>query len=319
MAKIKYYYDTETCQYQRVKTSLTDTIFVVLAFIITSFVMATGLTILYNAVFPSEAYVKLEQEKKLLETNYQKFDKELSFLNKVLASLQERDDYLYRGYFDSEPLPKTIREGGTGGTDKYRNMPNSVLIQNTAGKIEELKRRLYVQAKSLDEIVHLAQSHSERTAAIPSIMPLTEGDKRFISGFGVRMHPIYRIFKMHTGCDFTAPIGTPVYATGDGVVVAAEFHSGYGNQVEIDHGFGFHSTYSHLSAFDCRPGQKVKRGQIVGRVGSTGVSVSPHLHYEITRNGMKINPIQYFYSDMNPTEYEELLEVAGRDRPSMGN
>ena len=319
MAKIKYYYDTETCQYQEVKTSLADTVSLVLVFLVVSFVMALGLAVGYNAFFPSDDYVKLAKEKQLLEKNYVKFDGELTYLNKVLASIQERDDYLYRGYFDSEPLPKTIRGGGTGGTDKYRHLPKNEIISLTAQKIDAVKKRIYIQAKSLDEIVKLAQNHSQRAASIPGIVPVPEATKRFVSGFGMRMHPIYRIFKFHSGCDFSAPSGTPVYATGDGVVVAAEIHAGYGNQVTVDHGFGFVSTYSHLSKFDCKEGQKVKRGQLIGRVGSTGVSVSPHLHYEIHRNGTQINPIQYFYDDLNPNEYEELLDVASRNRPSMGN
>jgi len=319
MAKIKYYYDTDTCQYQEVRTSTADTMFMVSAFLIASLIMAAGLTILYNSFFPSDKYLQLERENKVLSQNYKKFENDMVFVHKVLDAIQERDDYLYRGYFDSEPLSQTIRQGGTGGTDRYRELPKSEVIRKTAFKIEQVRKRLYIQGKSFDELVKLARTHSERASAIPGIMPIAEATKRFASGFGMRMHPIYRIFKKHTGCDFSAPIGTPVYSTGDGVVVGAGVHSGYGNQVAVDHGYGFVSTYSHLSAYSVKVGQKVKRGQQIGKVGSTGVSVSPHLHYEIERKGVKVDPIHYFYDDLNPHEFEELVEVAGHNRPSMGN
>ncbi len=318
MAKIKYYYDTETCQYERVKTGTADTIFIVLVFLIASFTMAVGLAVFYNTVFPSEDYLIIQAEKKKLEKQYQKFEGDIAFMHKVLNVLQERDDYLYRGYFDSEPLPQEIRQGGTGGTDKYKNLPNMNLIRTTAQRIDQLKRRMYIQAKSYDEIVKLARTNAERVASIPGIVPVPNGRKRLTSGFGYRMHPIYKIFKMHTGIDFGAPTGTPIYATGDGVVIAAKRQSGYGNQIEIDHGFGFVSKYAHLSKFECQTGQKVKRGQIIGRVGSTGVSVAPHLHYEIIKDGTKVNPIHYFHYNLNSTEYEELVDVAARNRPSMG-
>ncbi|TAD97756.1 MAG: M23 family metallopeptidase [Bacteroidetes bacterium] len=324
MAKIKYYYDTEKCQYEPVKSKTSDYIFQMLGFLVVSFVLAIGITVVYNRWFPSDSYVALENEKKLLEKYYENLNEDLSFLKKALADVQDRDDNIYRGYFDSEPLPKHLRTNGTGGSDTYKDLPKIEIIAQTAKNIDQLKKQIYVQSKSLEDIVELAKKQKERVMASPNIMPIKDGQNRFISGFGSRFHPIFRVTKMHTGLDFTAPLGEPVYASGDGTVISAQRESGYGEQVQIDHGFGLITTYSHLSKFECRVGQKIKRGQIIGKVGNTGISVAPHLHYEVhklnpkTKNYDRVDPKPYVIFSMTPKEYEEFLDKTASNLPSMG-
>jgi murein DD-endopeptidase MepM/ murein hydrolase activator NlpD len=324
MARIKYYYDTETCKFEPVKTSTTDIVINLIGFFIFALFISIGLVALYINYFPSEREVELAKENQQLLLKYQVLNKEVLASSKMLKNLQERDDNVYRVVFEAEPIPMEVRNAGTGGTEKYRDLLDERLkhediILHTFQKLDKLKKQMYIQTKSYDEIFEKAKEKAQMLASIPAIQPISNEDlTQFASGFGMRMHPIYKVMKMHTGCDFSAPTGTPVYATGDGVVILSEAMSGYGNQVEVDHGFGYITKYAHLSAFSVRKGQKVKRGQKIGEVGTTGVSVSPHLHYEIMHNGNKIDPVNYFFNDLSPAQYDKLLEIAKQERQSMG-
>ncbi|MCU0392022.1 MAG: M23 family metallopeptidase [Thermoflexibacter sp.] len=324
MARIKYYYDTETCKFEPIKTSTSDIVINFAGFLIFSLVISIGLVSVYVNYFPSEREADLAKENQQLLLKYNILNTEIANVSGMLKSLQERDDKVYRVVFEAEPIPMEIRSAGTGGTEKYRDLldeklKREELIVNTLQRLDKLKKQMYIQTKSYDEIFEKAKEKARMLASIPAIQPISNKDlKLFASGFGMRMHPIYKVMKMHTGCDFTAPHGSPVYATGDGVVISSEAVGGYGNQVEIDHGFGYVTRYAHLSTFKVKKGQKVKRGQKIGEVGSTGVSVSPHLHYEIEHNGIKIDPVNYFFNDLSPAQYEKLLEIAKQERQSMG-
>lgn len=324
MAKIRYYYDTETCQYEPVKISRSEYITNIAGFAILATVLGITFATIYRTYFPSPKEAELLKENQELVLKYEFLNKELAQTNQMLAVLQERDDNIYRSIFEAEPIPMEIRKGGTGGTEKYKDfldekLKREDLIIGTLQKIDNIKKQMYIQTKSYDELMKLAQQKSKMIASMPAIMPLANKDlQTFASGFGYRIHPIYKVSKMHSGCDLTAPHGAPIYASGDGVVITAEFYGGYGNQVEIDHGFGYVTKYAHLSAFKCKKGQRVKRGQLIGYVGSTGTSVAPHLHYEVIKNGQKVDPVHYFFNDLSPQQYEEMINISSQNKQSLG-
>ena len=232
-----------------------------------------------------------------------------------MEDLQERDDNIYRVIFEAEPIPSTVREAGIGGVDRYselEGLSNGDIVIETAKKLDLIAKKAYIQSKSLDELENLAKRKEDMLRSIPAIQPISNSDlKRIASSFGMRIHPFYKVPKMHTGMDFTAPTGTDIYATGDGVVQKVDYSQrGYGNHVVIDHGFGYATLYAHMHSISVRPGQKVKRGSVIGQVGNTGMSVAPHLHYEVHKAGKQINPINYFFNDLTPEEYEKVIELS---------
>ncbi len=324
MARIKYYYDTDSCKYERIRVSTGDVILNALGFIVVSVVISAGIAFGYLNYFesPKEAAQKETiDELKYYNTQH---NKELKELNSMVEALQTRDDNIYRVIFGTDPIPNSIRKAGVGGTNPYldlEGLQEEALILNTSKKIDGIKKQMYIQSKSYDEIADLAKEKEKMWASIPAIQPVSnEKLTRLASGFGWRLHPIYKVYKMHTGIDLTAPTGTPIYATGDGIIKKADakLSSGYGNQVEIDHGFGYVTKYAHMSKFSVKQGQKVKRGEIIGFVGSTGRSTAPHLHYEVIYKGKKVNPVHYFFNDLTSEQYEEILELASRDTQSLG-
>ncbi len=235
----------------------------------------------------------------------------------VLNDIQERDNTIYRVIFEAEPIPATIRAAGYGGVDRYnalRNVYNSDLIVDMTKKVDRLSKQLYIQSKSYDEVWGLVKNKATMLASIPAIQPVANKDlKHVASGYGMRMHPIYKTSKMHTGMDFTAPVGTEIYATGNGTVGKIEFNGrGYGHNIIINHGYGYETLYGHLSRMLVRPGQKVKRGDLIAYVGNSGSSTGPHLHYEVRKNGDPINPVNFYYNDLTPEEYEKMLEISSR-------
>jgi len=246
-------------------------------------------------------------------------------LNESLAAIENRDDNIYRVVLGAEPIDKSVRDAGIGGTDRYedirsKNIDHEKLIVDLHENVDKLQRKLYIESKSQDEIVDFVESKEKLFAAIPAIQPIA--NKQLIalaSGFGLRFHPVYKVKKMHTGIDFAAPIGTPIYATADGNVSAVEVRfSGYGKTIEIDHGFGYNTRYAHMHEFTVRKGQHVKRGELIGYVGNTGLSTAPHLHYEVILNGVRINPVHYFFNDLTPAEYEKIVELASIENQSLG-
>jgi Peptidase family M23 len=315
MARIKYCYNAETCNYERIKTSKWDVFFGLLGFLLVSCVVAVIIFGGYTTYFDSPQEVRLKQENSLLRLHYDQIQQEIDKSLQVLAHLKDQDHGLYRMILEVEPISHSVRKTDISDTDRYKDLIGKhELIATTAQKVERLQQQLYIQSKSYNEIQKLALENEKRLAAIPAIQPLSNKDLKYVSSpFGMRLHPIHKVPTMHEGIDFAAPRGTPVYATGNGVVrLTKRSFTGYGNQVEIDHGYGFLTKYCHMQDFTVKPGQKVARGQCVGYVGSTGVSTAPHLHYEVVRNRKKINPAHYFTNDLDAKQYDMLLELASR-------
>lgn len=324
MAKIKYYYDTETCKYERIKPSTWDILINILGFVFSSILFGAGLLWILSSYFRSPREVLLEKENEQLTFYYDILNKEVKQSQDFLKALQVRDENIYRVIFEAEPIPIAIRNAENTQT-KYKRVLESglntnELITQTLSKIYMLQKRMYIQTKSYDEILSMANNKTELLASIPAIQPVTNRElTMLVSGFGMRIHPIYKVKKLHTGCDFAAPKGTPVYATGDGMIRYTRKNlGGYGNEVEIDHGYGYVTKYAHLDKYIVKPGKKVKRGEIIGYVGNSGSSTAPHLHYEVIHNDEKVNPVHYFYNDLNPDEYEKILELATIENQSLG-
>jgi len=315
MAKIKYYYDTESCRYERIRVSRWDIFWNTMGFLAVSMVLALIMLTVYTLNFESPEESLLRSENEELKFHYELLEKNLSEARQMLASLQQRDDNIYRVMLGAEPIPADVRNAGFGGSDRYKELTGlnqENLIRSNYLELDALKKQLYIQTKSYDEVVALAKRKEEMLASMPAIQPVSNEDLKFLtSGYGFRIDPILRTMRMHTGVDYSMPIGSPVYATGDGVVSLVEtMFGGYGRQIEIDHGFGFKTKYAHLHDFKVRRGQRVKRGELIGYSGNSGKSSGPHLHYEVMVNNQKMNPVYYMYKDLQPEEFEEILRLA---------
>jgi murein DD-endopeptidase MepM/ murein hydrolase activator NlpD len=324
MAKIKYYYDTHSCQYVQVRTSTGDVVMNIVGIVSLTMAMAVGLLLLYSNYFESPKELILKNEVKELEFYIGELQQKVGDLDQALNGIAYRDDHIYRVVLGSEPIDKSIREAGVGGVDRYeaiksKGLRHVNLIVTLNESLDKLRRKIYVESKSHDEIVELAQNKERLFAAIPAIQPISKNIAIVSSGFGNRWHPITKMFGPHPGIDFAAPIGTPIYATADGVVDNTEISfTGYGKKVEIDHGFGYRTRYAHMNAFVVKRGQRIKRGELIGYVGTTGLSTAPHLHYEVFINREHVNPIYYFFNDLNPEEYAKIIELASIENQSLG-
>jgi murein DD-endopeptidase MepM/ murein hydrolase activator NlpD len=325
MARIRYYYDTETCKYERVRTRKSDVVLNALGFLSLTVMMAIGLLVLYDNYFESPKELILKNEVKELEFYYDKLNKDVESLSQILDKIEHRDDNIYRVVLGAEPIEKSVRDAGIGGADRYadireKNITHSDLVIALRERVDKLRRKLYIESKSQDEVVHQAEQKEKLYASIPAIQPIA--NKQLIalsSGYGMRIHPIYKVKKMHTGIDFAASIGTPVYATADGTVSKVDVKfSGYGKTIEIDHGFGYRTRYAHLHDFAVKKGQHVKRGDLIGYVGSTGLATAPNLHYEVFINDQRVDPVHYFFHDLTAAEYEKILELASAENQSLG-
>jgi len=320
MAKIKYYYDTKTCNYEKIKVSKWRFVFDALGYITLSFMFALGIIPIYHKYFDTPKEIFLKQTNETLKQHYQLLEQDISKSQALLAILQERDNKLYRVLLEADPIPSTVHTAGVGGIDlHHKTLPQEQIIVEVSKKLEQLKRKIHLQKKSYQELTKLAKNHEKLLACIPAIQPISNRElKRLSAGFGMRLHPIYKVLKMHEGLDYVAPKGTPIYATGDGIVkTVKKGNTGYGNQIIINHGFKFLTLYAHLHAFKVAPGDKVKRGQCIGYVGSTGCSTAPHLHYEVIKNGKKVNPLFYILSGLTPQEYDTLVRLAAVQNQSL--
>lgn len=321
MPKAKYYFNTHSLKYEKVVIPWGKRILRVLGFLATAIVFSVVIVAIAYAYLDSPKEKQLKRELSQLNLQYEILQQRFDEVGLVLSDLQHRDDNIYRVIFEAEPIPATVREAGFGGVDRYKSLEgyeNAELMITTSRKLDQLTKQLYVQSKSFDEIVELAKNKTHMLASIPAIQPIANKDlTRIASGFGYRIHPIYKTTKMHEGVDFTAPIGTDIYAAGNGVVKLIEYDSrGYGNHVIISHGFGYETLYGHMSKINVRPGQKLNRGDVIGGVGSTGTSTAPHLHYEVIKQGNKINPINFFYNDLTAEEYEKMIEISSQSNQS---
>jgi murein DD-endopeptidase MepM/ murein hydrolase activator NlpD len=315
MAKVKYYYDSDTLSYQKIRVKKRDTFKKFLLTVAAAFIFMIIGFVVFTPVFESPKEKELKRELEFVKLNEELHTKKLAQLGQILENIQDRDNNIYRLYFEVNPIPEEQRKAGFGGVNRYKALEgfdNSEMVIDITKNMDILSKQLYIQSKSLDEIVKLAENKEGLLAAMPAIQPVKKEDlTRMASGYGWRSDPFTKARKKHYGMDFTAPRGTPIFASGDGVIIRADQRSsGYGKHIRIDHGFGYISLYAHLSKYNVRKWQKVKRGDLIGFVGNTGRSQAPHLHYEISKNGRKINPINFYYGNLSPEEFEAMQKAA---------
>ncbi len=315
MKKQKYYYNISSLRYEKVKRNWGSWAMTGFMILCTSLIFAVGIVYLIQKFIPSANEQRLQNDLSKMEEQYTLMQQDANRMHNVLESLRKRDVNIYRVLYESEPIDEDVWNAGYGGSNRYKDLEgfsNTDLMKDLRAKLDKLKYQLVLQSKSYDEIAKLSMSKEAMLASIPAIQPVSNEDlTRIASGFGMRIDPIYRTPRMHTGLDFTAPVGTPIFSTGKGKVVAVEFNGGgYGNHVIIDHGYGYQSHYAHMSRFNCKVGQEVNRGDMIGYVGNTGKSTGPHLHYEIIYNGEKIDPVHFFYNDLTNAQYEQMLELS---------
>lgn len=311
--KEKFVFNTTTLSYEKVVVTWGTRIFRVFAFICASIVFSLGISTLAYTFIDSPKEKILKNELSTMKDRYAILNSEVQRISEVLEELHYRDGNVYRVLFESDPIPSEVWQAGSGGVNKYRNLEkydNGELIKNLSIKVDKLRRQMAIQSKSYDQIADLIQNREDMLSSMPSIQPVTNKDlKHLASGFGMRTDPVYKISKFHEGMDFAAPTGTEVYVTGNGVVETVEYsYSGYGNQVVVNHGYGYKTRYAHLSKFKVKVGQKLKRGDLVGLVGSTGKSTGPHLHYEVIKGGNAVNPVYYYYNDLKDDMFVKMLE-----------
>ncbi|MFT5337661.1 MAG: murein DD-endopeptidase MepM/ murein hydrolase activator NlpD [Sphingobacteriales bacterium] len=321
MSKHKYVYNANTLNYEKINPSTTDHIKRIASFLVTGLVFASIIIFIAYTFFDSPKEIALKREIKQLQIQFNLINKQLGIIEDVLDDVQNRDDNIYRTIFEAEPITKNIRQSGIGGINRYRDLEGfeyTTLAVETRNRLDQVSKQLYVQSRSFDEVISMAKQKEMYLASIPAIQPISNMDlTRMASGFGYRIHPIYKTRKMHYGMDFTAPTGTPIYATGDGVVSQLKSSKrGYGNKIILTHNFGYKTLYAHMSKFNVKKGQKVKRGDIIGFVGSTGTSTAPHLHYEVLKDDKKINPINFFFNDLSPDEFDRMIEISANQNQS---
>ena len=314
MRKVYYIYNPKTRTYDRIYPTVRQRALSILRRLFVGMGLGAGSFIILLLIFGSPSEKELRIENTRLLAQYNVLSHRLDEAMGVMQDIQQRDDNLYRVVLQADPVSDAVRKDGYGGTNRYeqlRDMANADLVINTTQKLDMLNRQLYIQSKSFDEVVDLCKNHDEMLKCIPAIMPVSNKNlKKTASGYGVRIDPIYKTAKFHAGMDFSANIGTPVYATGDGTVVKAGWETGYGNLIQVDHGFGYVTWYAHLSKYKVRPGQKVVRGEVIGEVGNTGKSTGPHLHYEVHVKGKVQNPVNYYFMDLSAEDYDKMIQIA---------
>ncbi|KPM31141.1 peptidase M23 [Croceitalea dokdonensis DOKDO 023] len=324
MSKVKYYYDPDTLSYRKIEAKKSrkyrNLLFFVLGAALFGFL---GLIFLLNTnLINTPRELSLQREVQNYELQFEILNKKMDQIENVLANIEDRDNNIYRLYFEANPIPEEQRKAGFGGVNRYKSLEgfnNSEIIIDASKRLDVIQKQMVIQSKSLDEIAKLAEEKEKLLAAIPAIQPVRNEDlKRMASGYGWRTDPFTKARKKHWGMDFTAPRGTPIFATGDGEVTRADNNSsGYGKHIRIDHGYGYMSLYAHLSKYNVTKGQKVKRGDLIGFVGNTGRSEAPHLHYEVWKDKERINPINFYYGSLSPQEFENMLKYATQENQSL--
>jgi hypothetical protein len=322
MAKVRYYYDSQTLSYQKIERKTKDRLRNVFVFLAASAFFAVIVVFLLFSFFDSPKEKRLKRELEQMEFQFGILDQRMDQMEGILNEMQQRDDNIYRVIFEADPIPMSIRKAGFGGVNRYKELEgysHSKLVVNTTERLDVLTKQLVIQSKSFDEVVDLARRKEDMMRSIPAIQPVANKDlTRMASGYGYRIDPFYKVRKFHNGMDFSAPTGTPIYATGDGVVMRADRRSrGFGNHVRIDHGYGYLTLYAHMSKIMVRPGQKVKRGDVIGLVGNTGKSRGPHCHYEVHLNGGPVNPVNYYFNDLSAEEYDRMIELSSASNQSL--
>lgn len=321
MAKIKYKYNPNTLNYEKIQLTFQDRLKKFSTYMLVGLFFAGIIILIAYTFLDSPKELNLKRENAQLRKQYELLNRDVAQLEKVLADIERRDDNIYREIMEAEPISKNVRSAGVGGVNRYTHLEgyqNSEIVVNTTRRLDHLAKRLYVQSKSFDEVIDLAKNKEQMLASIPAVQPVPNKDlKRMASGYGRRMHPIYKVVKMHWGMDFSAPEGTEIFSTGDGQIAkVVNSRRGYGKHVVIDHGFGYETLYAHMSKINVRRGQKVKRGDVIGLVGNTGISSAPHLHYEVIKDGKKINPANFYFNDLTPEEYDLMIELSSHSNQS---
>ena len=318
MARSKYRFNSESLSFDRIERSFKQKVLRGFAYLISSIFIGSGLLLLVSIFVDLPKERMLKRENQFLLTQYELLGNKMDRAVKVLDEIETRDDNLYRVIFEAEPIPKSVRDAGFGGVNRYADLEgykNSEVVANVAERLDVIMNKLVVQSKSHDELFDMAITDENMRASIPSIQPIATDELTRIASYfsSSRLHPILRIKRPHRGIDFTAPRGTKVYAAGDGTVTEVVFNRsrhGYGTYIKLDHGFTYESFYGHLDKVLVREGQKVKRGQVIGEVGNTGLSMAPHLHYEVRKNKRAINPIHFFFNDVSPEEYQQIIVLS---------
>jgi len=321
MSKIKYKFNTKSLTYEKVTIPMRKRIWQGLSYLATGLVFATITIMIAYKYLDSPKEKQLQREISELTLQYELINNRMGEVSQVLDDISDRDNNIYRTIFEAEPIPASIRKAGFGGVDRYKELQgfsNSELMVETSKRLDRVSKQLYIQSKSFDEVVKLVKGKAQLLASIPAIQPIANEDlKHQPSGFGWRTHPIYKTPEFHPGMDFSAPQGTEIRATGDGVVLRADDGAqGYGNHVVINHGYGYETLYGHMLKFVVHIGQQIKRGQLIGYVGSTGLSTAPHVHYEVHKNGQIVNPINFYYNDLTPEQYQKLIELSEQSSQS---
>lgn len=319
-SKHTYKYNPHTLSYEKVVVSVRDRLKKISFAVAFGIVLGVVLFILGMNLIDSPKERNMKRELAQYKRQLKVLNDRLQRNEMVLADLENRDDNIYRTIFDAEPIPDGVRNSGMGGVERYQNLEGydcSDEIIHTTQRLDDLSKRLYIQSLSFDEVYKMALNKQQHLNSMPAIMPIKKNQCKLVSGFGSRYHPILHYRRQHTGVDLTARKGTNIYATGDGVIEVAgrnaKGYSGYGIVTVVNHGNGSKTLYAHMNDVAVRQGQKVKRGELLGHVGSTGLSQGPHLHYEVIQNGKKVDPVYYFYNDLNPEEYEQVIEAAQQE------
>ncbi len=314
MAKKKFHFNSETLSYEQIEHTITHWLKQFLIHALSGMSLGAVFFFIFVTFVDSPEEKQLGQEKSHMQAQYKVLQRQFGEMQEVVSDLQERDDNLYRVIFQADPIPFSVRRAAATNNDYYEqllDMTNSEVVVSTTQKLNELKEELYIQSKSYDELVSLAKNKENMLQNLPAIQPVLNKDlKQMASGYGWRIDPVYHTRRFHAGMDFAAPTGADIYATGNGQVISAGWQQGYGNCVQINHGYGYVTLYGHMSAFKVRAGQKVKRGDVIGLVGSTGKSTGPHLHYEVHYKGEIMNPQNYYFLDLSPADYDRMVQMS---------
>lgn len=325
MGKEKFVYNIHTLSYEKVVMPLKTRILRIFGFFSVVVVTSVLLLALFYTWFPSPREKELLREIEQMEYKYGQVNEQLNTMAKVLGNIQQRDANVHRAVFGMDPIDGDVWQGGIGGHNAHPELDGfkygGDAVRSTIEKVDLLARQLTIQSKSLDTIQTLANNQQKMLASMPSVKPVREDrlqkGMNILSGFGYRIHPIYKVRRFHSGLDFPARTGTAIQATGDGVVVEAGWHHGYGNCVKISHGYGYETLYGHMSRMSVRVGERIKKGQKIGEVGDTGASTAPHLHYEVHYKGNPINPVNFCLDGLSPQEYQQLVNAANAASQSL--
>ncbi|NDV57138.1 M23 family metallopeptidase [Bacteroides sp. 519] len=314
MRKVYYIYNPKTQTYDRIYPTFRQKALSMLRRLFWGMGLGASCFLVFFIIFGSPSEKELRIENSHLQAQYNILARRMDDALAVLQDIQQRDDNLYRVMFQADPVSPAIRQSGFGGTNRYEQLmklKNAEIVVETTSKMDRLHKQLYVQSRSFDDVIGLFKGHEQMLKCIPAIQPISNKNLRHTaSGYGLRIDPIYKTQKFHAGMDFSAPIGTDVYATGDGVVVQVGWQSGYGNTIEIDHGFGYRTVYAHLDDYRTKVGKKVVRGEVIAGVGNTGKSTGPHLHYEVRIKGQHVNPVNYYFMDLSAEDYDQMIQIA---------